>query len=163
MKLGKYNFQFAGKGTIQFDPCPEHNKFKPYWCIAKVDEEIAHYYRWLLLKHGVETYEPNKLWGFHISAIKGEAPKENKDSWAKLNGSTVNFFYGNYTNYSNGRHSWLDCYSEELCELREFYGLRTEERKLKFHMTLGRLKKPWEPDVKRPGVIYNDNDGIASI
>ena len=110
----------------------------------------------------METFKPNALWSFHLSVIKGEEPTINTDQWAKLNGQKVTFHYGNFINYSNGRHAWLNCYSDELSSIREFYGLDTNGRKVKYHMTIGRLKEPWAEDVKRPGTIYK-GDNLDSI
>jgi hypothetical protein len=162
-KINGHTFEFESKGTLCFDPGQGTKHHEPYWCIVKIDPEIASYYRWHLLMHGQDTFQPNTLWGFHISAIKGEAPTKNIDKWSDLDGKIVSFYYGNYVSYSNGRHAWINCYSDDLADLREYYGLDVCNRKLKFHATLGRLKKPWQPDVKRPGTIYDDGDGLFSI
>lgn len=163
MKINGHTFQFTGSGQLCFDPGKGTKHFNPYWCIVKWDRSIADYYRWLLCKWGQDTFSPNGLWGFHISVIKGETPNKNLEEWAKRDGETIQFNYGGYISYSNGRHSWINIYCEELAGLRKYYGLDVAGGKLKFHATLGRLKKPWEPDVKRPGVLYDDGDGLASI
>lgn len=127
------------------------------------DEEIASYYKWFLSKEKIEIFEPNKIWGFHVSVIKGEVPTKNLDKWKEFNGKEVEYHYGNHVSYSNGRHAWLNCYCEELSDIRDFFGLDVKDRKLKYHMTLGRLKNPTEPDVKRPGVIYEGEGSLFSI
>jgi hypothetical protein len=162
MKIFDYDFQFQTTGTLQFDPGIGTKHFEHHWCILLCDEQIADYYRWFLTREKIETFKPNALWSFHMSIIKGEEPTKNKDQWAKLNGQKVTFHYGNFINYSNGRHAWLNCYSDDLSDIREFYGLDTNGRKVKYHMTLGRLKKPWEEDVKKPGTIYK-GENLDSI
>lgn len=161
--LGHYRFQFKMKGTLRFDPGKGTKHYDPWWCIVDLDEEVAHYYKWILKRWGQDTFPPNGLWGFHVSAIKGEEPTKNKNVWADLNGQTVEIYYGTWINYSNGRHAWLDCFSDDLCDLREVYGLDINNRKVKYHATLGRLKNPYQPDVKRPGTVYKGPDGIDSI
>jgi hypothetical protein len=161
--LGDYVFQFKTTGILQFDPGKGTKHFDPNWCIVKLDEDIANYYRWHLLKRGVATDRPNRLWKFHISCIKGEELTQNQDKWGEEDGASVEIYYGNWISYSNGRHSWIDCYSDDLHDLRRKYGLDINDRKLKYHATLGRLKRPWEPDVKRPGYIYKHPSGIHTL
>lgn len=163
MEICGHRFQFQSYGILCFDPGKGTKHFDPYWAIVECDRDIADYYRWHLLQRGVDTWPPNGLWGFHISAIKGEEPTKNLNEWGKFHGHKISFNYGDYISYSNGRHAWLNCWSDDLSDIREYYGLDVAERKLKYHMTLGRLKKPWAPDVKRPGTIYDDGDGIASL
>lgn len=163
MKIFGYEFQFASQGTLQFDPGMGTKLFEPNWCIMLCDEEIARYYKWLLQKEGIEIHEPNKIWKFHASVIKGEEPRKNMDKWKQFDGKKITFNYGSYISYSNGRHAWISCYCDELSDIRDFYGLETNGKKLKYHMTLGRLKNPTQPDTKRPGAIYNDGDNFLSI
>ena len=163
MKVGNYNFQYKSTGILQFDPGIDTKLFEPNWCLLLCDEEIANYYRWHLTASSIEIHAPNKLWSFHVSVIKREELLKNDKRWGELNGKPIEFNYGSYVSYSNGRHAWLNCYSESLCELRSFYGLQINDYKLKFHMTLGRLKYPTEPDVKRPGIIYNDDEEFMSL
>lgn len=163
MKVDGYSFQYESEGTLCFDPGKGSTHYDPYWAILKWDEDIANYYRWHLERWGQATDRPNRLWGFHISVIKGEEPTKNIEDWGKFDGLRVKFNYGNYISYSNGRHSWINIYSDVFCDIREYYGLNVCGRKIKYHATLGRLKNPWEPDVKRPGTIYDDGDGLASI
>lgn len=162
--LGNFVFQFSIQGTLMFDPGKGSKHFDEWWCIVQLDFDLADYYRWHLKKWGVETFSPNGLWGFHVSAIKGEKPTRNIEEWGNRQGEKVSIDYGCWVNYSNGRHAWIDCYSDELCTLRDFYGLDINGGKVKYHATMGRLKKPWEPDVKRPGTVYKDPEtGIDSI
>ena len=158
-----HTFEYEAEGTLFFDPGKGTKHYDPYWCIVKVDPDLARYYRWHLLNWGQATHPPNSLWGFHISAIKGEEPLRNKEKWGKYHDHIVKFYYGKYVSYSNGRHAWLNCYCEELTALREFYGLDVNNRKLKYHATLGRLKRPTAPDIKRPGTVYDDGNGLCSV
>ena len=163
MKIDDYDFQYMSVGTLNFDPGIGSPLYEPNWCIMLCDEEISSYYRWFLTKEGIETHKPNTVWKFHVSVIKGEEPLKNKDQWRKFNNQKISFHYGNFVSYSNGRHAWLNCYSDELSDIRDFYGLETNGKKLKYHMTLGRLKNQTQPDTKRPGIIYKDSNNFHSI
>jgi hypothetical protein len=158
MKIFEYDFQFTTTGIIQFDPGIGTKHFVPNWCLLLCDEEIARYYSWFLNKEKIEILKPNSIWSFHASVIKGEEPTKNKENWAKFDKQKITIHYGNFINYSNGRHAWISAYSDELSDIRDFYGLNTNGKKLKYHMTLGRLKNPTEPDTKRPGIIYPGNN-----
>ncbi len=151
MIIKGFEFQYESEGTLCFDPGKGSKHFDDYWAIVKCDADIADYYRWFLERYGQSTFKPNRLWGFHISVIKGEVPVVNSDEWAKFDGKKIKFNYGNYVSYSNGRHAWINIYSDELCDIREYYGLTTCNRMLKYHATLGRLKNHGSQMLKGQG------------
>jgi hypothetical protein len=139
MKYGEFDFQYTSKGILTYDLAVGSKHFEPYWCFLKLDEEICRYYSWFMNKDGEGIHKPNAIWGFHVSVIKGEKPTDNLDKWGFKEGKEIEFYYGNFISYTNGTHAWLNLYCEELANLRVFYGL---DHKLKYHMTLGRLKTP---------------------
>lgn len=101
-----------------------------------VDQGIIDYYRWHLLKWGIQVSK-GSLWGPHISIVKGdreEPPK--KEAWGKKY-PKVQFFYSNIIRWDNNRHAWLDVYSDGINALRNELGLPSKPR---FHVTLGRLE-----------------------
>jgi hypothetical protein len=162
MKLGDYTFQYKSKGILKFDPGKGTKHFQDYWCLLLLDQDICNYYSWFMNKEGDPIHPPNSLWGFHASVIKGEAPTKNIDKWGINDGKEIEFYYGNYISYSNGRHAWLNLYSEDLADLRDFYGLFINERKLKFHMTLGRLKMPKVPEPPGPTILIKEG-GLVDV
>lgn len=109
--------------------------FEPWWALVACDEGIIDYYNWFLKRRGDE-YMPNKLWGPHISFVKGYEPA-HKTHWKALQGVQIEYWYSNVVRTDNGKHAWLDVFSPQLAELRERLGLLS---KIFFHLTIGRLK-----------------------
>ena len=156
MIIGEYNFQYRSSGILTYDPGIGGKHYEPHWCLLKLDDEFYRYYTWFMNKEGEPIHKPNALWGFHASVIKGEKPTQNIDKWGLKNGKTIEFDYGNYISWTNGRHAWMNLYCEELSELRNFYGLYTNGNKLKYHMTLGRLKNPTQPEPLEATILIKD-------
>lgn len=125
---------FRGTGKLRIDLKPGSKHFEPWWALVLCDEEICNYYAWHLKKWGREI-EYGRLWGAHISAIKGEEPRD-KSKWRKIN-QTIEFWYTNQICYDNGKHAWLNVYSPQLSEIRVSLGLSVKPR---YHLTIGRLK-----------------------
>ncbi len=127
-------------GTLIFDPGHGTKHYQEWWAIVQVDDDTRDYYCWLSKRHGTKI-NPNKLWGAHISCIKNELPLKNKDLWGKDFGS-IEFYYSNIIRYDNGCHAWLDIWSPQLNEIREFFGLNAKinfgGHPRHYHMTLGR-------------------------
>lgn len=120
------------EGTLVYDPLPDTKHFEPWWSLLRCDEEIRGLHIWLAKRHGL-VIRPNKLWGCHVSFIKGEEPR-SKDWWGC--NFTIRYRYSPVLRCENGCHAWLDVYSVELAMLRLRFGLRYKE---KYHMTLGRV------------------------
>jgi len=121
-------------GTFTYDPRMRGQKVEePFWLILSCDPEIGEYYSWLLLKqHCVKLRRPG--WKAHISVIRGEKVV-NSTAWGKYAGRRVGFEYEPIVK-TNGKHYWLSVESEDLLDVREFYGLpRVTYPKL--HLTLG--------------------------
>lgn len=78
----------------------------------------------------------NKLWGPHISVVKGDEPN-NKILWNELEGMEVGFYYSNIIRMDNDKHAWLDVFSPELGQLRCQLGLSDRKN---YHITIGRVK-----------------------
>lgn len=126
-------FTFKSKGTLWFDP-QKGKRFDPWWALLITEEDIVDYYRWILKKWGIDT-EPNKLWGPHISVIKGQEPAD-KTLWG-TQFEPVEFWYTNQIRFDNDKHAWLDCFSPEMYDIRIKMGL---PGKSFYHMTLGIMK-----------------------
>jgi hypothetical protein len=126
---------FSSNGKITYDP-KKGKVFEPWWAILECDNEILRYYKWLLLKEGIEI-QKGSLWGAHITWIRGEEP-HNKSFWGKYDGIEIEFRYSNFLRYDNGRHVWLDVYCPKFNEMREELGLQPL-RSMSLHLTIGRL------------------------
>ncbi len=96
--------------------------------------------------------KPNKR--PHISVMKKEAPSLNQEEWGvAFVGETVKVKYNPIIRNENGFHFWIDCYSPRLCQMREHFGLTTLKTRddtylVNFHLTIGRRKKPIEPNFR---------------
>ncbi len=126
---------FSSTGTIQFDPLKGTKHFDPWWALLLCDEDIAYYYAWLSKRHGMEL-EPFNLWGVHVSVIKGEIPLD-QSVWGRYSGMELRINYENNLRFDNGKHAWLDVYSQDLADFRQSLGYFAKN---KYHLTIGRLK-----------------------
>jgi len=126
---------YHGTGTIQFDPLKGTKHFDPWWALLVCDKGIADYYAWFLKRYGIEVNTASP-WGTHISIIKGDCPPDLAD-WGKHEGEEMRFEFKNFVRYDNGKHAWLDVYSQDLSDFRQDLGL--SEKKW-FHLTVGRLR-----------------------
>jgi len=142
------------------------------WMILDAGPDwFAMYERWMLRQGGGQwvkdrhgklqwrnhTLQPPAL-GPHISVIRGDALRRNKDAWRKLDGREITFSYDpdladNGDHITDGRHYfWLWVNSPELEEVRASFGLsprppQSRHRRLHgvgdapapFYMTLGTL------------------------
>jgi len=134
-------FCHTSSGRIKYDPMTDRTKhYEPWWAILLCDQQIVEFYSWLCLRHG-RPITQNKLWGAHISFVKGEEPL-NKALW-KFDFSEIEFRYTNQIRFDNRCHAWLDVECERLHEIRAELGLPPyphdhKERRLSLHLTLGR-------------------------
>jgi hypothetical protein len=158
MIVAGIDFQYQSSGILRFNPGFGTKHYEPNWCIMELDEEIYKYYSWFMNMDGEPILKPNTLWGFHSSVIKGEEPTQNATDWAKFDGDVIPFYYSNYIKYSNGRHCWMDLYSPRLSEIRDYYGLYVNGGKLKYHMTLGRLKHPTVPEPQTATHLFKTGE-----
>lgn len=134
---------FTSTGILQYDPGKGSKKFDPHWALLLCDDEIAAYYAWLLRKKGIDVWSNDKgLWKTHISVLKGDPPPK-PESWSKYDGYEIEFHYTNQIRYENGKHAWVDVYSEDLSAIRRELGFVSKPW---FHLTIGRLVKPFNVD-----------------
>lgn len=132
---------FTSTGILQYDPGKGTKQFDPGWVLLTCDDEIARYYTWHLKRYGVEIYPNDKgLWGTHISILKGE-PVPDNTSWGKYDGYEIEFHYNHVIRFDNGKHAWVDIYSEDLSAIIEMMGFPAKPW---YHLTIGRLVRPYE-------------------
>jgi hypothetical protein len=162
LTLGQYqhgaplieNTMHLSSGTLHFDPLKGTKHWEPYWGLLQCDPEIAKYYAWHLKKYGVEC-ETFNLWGIHVSVLKGQEKDQgiDQDKWDEqsklLEGVEVDFYYNQVIRFDNGKHAWVDVYSEELAAVRERFGLPFKPW---YHLTIGRLIRPFEVDFTNYGI-----------
>jgi hypothetical protein len=122
---GQLDWEF-GKGT---------KLWQPWWAIVLCDQGIIDYYGWLCRRNGLNL-QKGSAYGAHISFLRGEEPL-NKELWGDATGP-VSFHYAHQARWDNERHVWLDCWSDQLNDLRAYLGLPTK-KKMSYHLTIGRL------------------------
>ncbi len=124
----------------------------PFWSVVETRDGLDGYLRWLLEKNWWDfneeghrpadgnvkiTLQPPS-WRSHISVTRGERPQKNIDKWGWKNGKVITFSYSTKPRKAvqDGTEFWVvDVLSNELMEIRDFYGLETF---YKFHLTIGR-------------------------
>lgn len=124
------------EGHLLYDPGLGTKYFQPWWCIVICDQGIVDFYAWLLKRHGTPIMKGSSS-GPHISFIKGIPPTHSKDKWG-YNPGPITFYYSNIIRTDNDRHAWLDCWSDQLIELRAELGVPPKPN-MSYHLTLGRL------------------------
>ena len=135
---------FTSTGILQYDPGKGLKHFDPWWALLHCDDEIAKYYSFQLNKYGIEVYPNDKsLWGTHISILKGE-PVLLPKNWGKYQDFEVEFYYNHLIRFDNGKHAWVDIYSEDFSKIREELGFPP---KYWYHLTIGRLVRPFDIEL----------------
>ena len=108
----------------------------PWWLIARCDDEIVSYYRWWIQRvHHIKIHPP--LFGAHISVLRGEEPKQNKDRWGAHQDQTVTISYGHELTHIQG-YWFLPAQCAALEEIRLEFAL-SPQPDFGFHLTIGRL------------------------
>ena len=126
------------KGRLHFDPGKGTKHFDPNWALLVVEpgNGIQEYYaHWL--KRYVGEVMLSKLWGTHVSVIKGHIDTPtNLENWGKDFGE-IPFRYAHTVRFDHEKHAWVDVYSPRLSEIRQSFGLPAKEW---FHLTIGRFR-----------------------
>jgi hypothetical protein len=139
-------FAHRATGTLVYDYGKGTKLFEPWWAMLFTDQGIQNYYCYWAEKWGKPVYK-GSAYGCHVTVIRGEAPPI-VDKWGLCDGKQIDFWYSPTIRYS-GHHAWLDCYCEELIDIRRELGYPDKPHKVLgtgevirqgFHLTLGRLK-----------------------
>lgn len=125
----------SASAKIVYDPLPGTKHFEPNWMYATMGFDFIRMYNWFCFKKGMllDIGTPHST---HISVIKGEKPKV-PEFWKYRDKEWVNFEYEPSPYSDNGKHVWINVYSEELREIRNKLGLSDRKR---FHITIGRFR-----------------------
>ena len=110
-----------------------------WWITADPFCDIGEYYRYVFnfqYRAYIKIQKPK--WGYHISVLRKEEPKLNKDKWEEQNGLTISFQYEPVYRIGDN-HVWLDIDSSDIYELRCFFGLY-EEPEYSLHLTIGYIE-----------------------
>lgn len=139
-RLEEYANAPTATGTIIF----EHD-----WYLLKMPDEFLNLWVGKLQADKIEFEPTTKP---HISVMKNEFPSIHKRKWGRaFVGDEVTVKYSETIRNDNGFHLWIDCYSPELCQMREYFALPTLKREsggvylVNFHMTIGQRLEPVEP------------------
>jgi hypothetical protein len=136
-------------GILHYDPGVGTKNFDPHWAILLCDDEIARYYAWHFKRRGIELHSNDKgLWKTHVSVLKGDTPP-NLEAWKKYEGYEIEFHYNHIVRWDNGKHAWVDVYSEDLSYIRRELGF---DSKPWYHLTIGRLVHPFDVDFTKYGI-----------
>ena len=119
-------------GTIFTIPVKSKDK---WWLFARVDPGIVHFYSWLAKTNGWNII-PGSRYGFHISVVLGEKPK-NISIWNSLNKQAYKYKYSIKTE-TNYKYAWLRVQSKCFEQIRLSLGLKPTPY-IPFHLTLGRF------------------------
>lgn len=114
-----------------------------YKLVANINQDITDYYFSLVPKY-IDI--KRQMYPAHISIVRKEVPLI-LEAWERHAGASIQFSYSNEIWFSE-KYMWLNCWSEEMEQLREELGLPNIERftvppngfKKTFHTTIGNFK-----------------------
>ena len=120
---------FSSKATIKY--------FNDY-CVAIIDNSIVSYYCSLIPKYIQFQKQATQP---HITVVrKDKETGWNKDLWKFKDNTTIQFQYNGPINY-NSPYFFLDCWSDDIGDIRTKLGLQTFRQPFKsYHITLGNTK-----------------------
>jgi len=101
------------------------------------DDQLSQYYRQLYRQE--YFYRPKlqrPVWGTHISICRGEVIP-NAAAWGFAANKFINFEYEAGVK-NNHEYFWLKVHCDELCAIRELFGLKREPQ-FGLHLTIGRV------------------------
>lgn len=145
---------FKSKGRIVYDPKRNMDKDTKWWCVLEIGEDLPEYLRWFLDREwynfdasSIKRKYHRPPHSPHISIIRGEIPKSNKDSWGSLlRGKKLEFEYNLDIKHTRGFKNevgeffFVKAVFPEYNEIRAHYGLDTEKNGQPFrgHITFAR-------------------------
>jgi hypothetical protein len=146
---------FTSTGKLIYDPVRSMKKDTDWWCMLELsNDQIANYYRWHLDRvwwlgdsHSVKREYSKPPHRSHISIIRGEVPRKNKDQWGKfMSGQHLKFNYDNDVRQTtlerDGKdYFWfIDAWFPDYNRIREYFGLEFQRNGIPFkgHITVAR-------------------------
>ena len=128
------NAPLVTSARLFYDPKHQRTKFKPWYCIARVDTGLVRYYQWWIW-HLYRVKLTDSAWKPHCTVTRGENPRGRKMLWKKYDRFPVDLHYSPEV-WTNGKHWWLPVASPELEKIRKELGLRPRPY-VPFHITIG--------------------------
>ena len=133
-RLEDYQGSRTFKGRVQWDDD---------WCLLTLGNDFIDTFREQVLDLEEQVTFVSQP---HISIIKSESPcRRIKQFGRAFLNEIVEFKVHDLLQYENGRHIWLHCFSERLCEIREYFNLpvfrQDKQYRVNFHATLARFKE----------------------
>ena len=138
-------------------------RFEDDWYLLDVDDAVVRYFATALEELNARL--PIRLVERpHISVIKGERPSLKVAKWGRgFVNEIIEFRANEILHHENGRHVWINCVSDRLCEMREYFSLPTMKKdgvyRVNYHLTLAHLTTPMEA-VPRPAYRLSPATGI---
>lgn len=147
---------FTSSGKLIYNPTRTMKSNTDWWCMVELpNDQIANYYRWHLDRnwwegdtHSVKRNYCKPPHRSHISVIRGEVPRKNKDQWGKfMANQTIKFQYDNVIRQTSierdGKdYFWfIDAWFDDYCKIRDFFGLDYKRNGVFFkgHITIARV------------------------
>lgn len=135
-------YTHTATGRIVYDPKRGAMKRRTeWWAIVRVDPEITRLLRWWVQKEYFVDLN-QQPWEPHITIVRGEMPRANREAWGKYAGELVTFEYAQNPRKTKGGKNdqgwfwFVDVYSERIQEIRAELGLKTFHHS---HLTFGRI------------------------
>lgn len=123
-------------GLVVYDPDRQKMRANTqWWCVLQISPGISASLRWFLDRHwwdapthprGVtKDVLMNAPWEGHISIIRGEMPRQNRQDWGKFNANArVPFYYDlNPRRTRKGDFWFVDADFAQYVEIRKHFGL----------------------------------------
>lgn len=114
-------------------------QFYTRYCVAYTDQEISRYYLSLLPK---AWYVRPQMYPTHLTIVRldKEDVITEQDNWGKRNNEEITFYYLPKVR-TDSIYYWLDCYSKDICDIRESLGMARYRTGFDcFHLTIGNTK-----------------------
>lgn len=127
--------KFKSSGKLVYSP-KTHLRDSQRWLVLMCEDELAKYYCTLFRREFPWLPKLQRpVWGTHISIVRGEQIP-NHEVWGLAANKFINFEYEPGVR-DNGEYYWLKVYCDELCAIREAFGLKREPQ-FGLHLTIGR-------------------------
>lgn len=160
ISLNMVDWNNIGNKSIKINDVSEYIYFKEYinpdfdkqwWLVLDIPGSLTAYYRYLIAKATGVMLE-KQSWSDHITIINGFTnPLINKDKWGYKQNTKLLFSYHLVPYQASNKNDIFWClkvYSEELNNIRNYYGLEPLQY---YHITLGKpIDWKWNSDSIPP-------------
>ena len=134
------------------------------WAYLAVDNDILHYYQWLLKRrfHGRLLLHFPKA-GAHISVVRGAeidpiTPEYRESAWGRHHDEELEFWYDPTVIGFNKEFFWINTICHPLSGIRTELGLNPRPR-YDYHLTIGKIY----PEERENFATYRAAEGLFRI